>query len=359
MGAASLVVAPNVCALLGGIVDDRASDPAELHAIAPLRSSGFPTPKLGRIGLIGIKLACTKHTIRTLMGSPMSRLSWFKTNPRHSMSIRIAGVPLVATGCEIGTAPERHFSTPLHRALKERDYDTAIQSLRSGAGANTKNDAGELPLVIAANDRSADALDVVSELLRFGTRPDATHEDGDTALHRAAHHGNLAVVELLVRHGADVNASRTRESVVGKRVDTPHSVAYANGHFRVGEFLESMGARAPDGEDIATHEDLGQIDERIDALLGQPPQGNIDEDEWRRVAIKTAFAEVKLELAEWFEEVGRLNPEAMEMLNAVAEEDPPPGMDELEWAHRQFARVKQVIHSGALPIELPRPPPPD
>ena len=124
----------------------------------------------------------------------MFRLSWFKTNPRHSMSIRIAGVPLVATGCEIGTAPERHFSTPLHRALKERDYDAAIQSLRSGAGANTKNDAGELPLVIAANDRSADALDVVSELLRFGARPDATHEDGDTALHRAAHHGNLAVV---------------------------------------------------------------------------------------------------------------------------------------------------------------------
>lgn len=289
----------------------------------------------------------------------MSRLSWFKTNPRHSMSIRIAGVPLVATGCEIGTAPERHFSTPLHRALKERDYDAAIRSLRSGAGANTKNDAGELPLVIAAHHRLADALDVVSELLRFGTRPDATHEDGDTALHRAAHHGNLAVVELLVRHGADVNASRTRESVVGKRVDTPHSVAYANGHFRVGEFLESMGARAPDGEDIATHEDLGQIDERIDALLGQPPQGNIDEDEWRRDAIKTAFAEVKLELAEWFKEVKKSNLEALEMLNAVAEEDPPPGMDELEWAHRQFARVQQVIQSRALPIELPRPPPPD
>ena len=261
-------------------------------------------------------------------------------------------------GCEIGVAPERHFSTPLHRSIKERDYDTAIQLIRSGVGANTKNGAGELPLVIAANDRSADALDVESELLRFGVRPDATHEDGDTALHRAAHHGNLAVVELLVRQGADVNASRTRESVVGKRVDAPLSVAYANGHFRVGEFLESLRARAPDGEDIATYEDLGRIDERIDTLLGQPPPGNIDEDEWRRDAIKTAFAEVKPELAEWFEEVERLNPDAMETLSAVAEEARPQDMDELEWAHRQFARVQQMIQSGALPIEEPRPPPP-
>ena len=115
----------------------------------------------------------------------------------------------------------------------------------------------------------------------------------------------------------------------------------------------------PDSEDIATYRDLGRIDERIAALFGQPPPGNIDEDERRRDAIKTAFAEVKPELAEWFEEVEKSSPETMELLNAVAEEDPPPGMDELEWANRQFARVQQVIQSGALPIEVPRPPPPD
>ena len=96
--------------------------------------------------------------------------------------------------------------------------------------------------MIAANDRSADALDLVSELLRFGARPDATHQGGDTALHRTAHHGNLAVVELLVHHGADVNASGTRDSVAGNQVDTPLSVASddltplgsRNGHFAIG-----------------------------------------------------------------------------------------------------------------------------
>lgn len=142
-----------------------------------------------------------EHANRTLTEFSTFRLAWFRKSPRHSMAVRVAGVLLVAAGCEIGTAPERHFSTPLHRSVKERDYDTAIQLIRSGVDANTKNGAGELPLVIAANDRSADALDVVSELLRFGARPDATHEDRDTALHRAAHHGSLAVIELLVRHG--------------------------------------------------------------------------------------------------------------------------------------------------------------
>lgn len=136
------------------------------------------------------------------MGSPMFRLNRSKANPRHSVAVRIAGALLVAAGCGIDTAPERPFSTPLQRSLKERDYDAAIQLLRSGAGSNTENGAGELPLVIAANERSADALDVVSELLRFGARPDATHRDGDTAPHRAVHHGNLAVIELLVRRGA-------------------------------------------------------------------------------------------------------------------------------------------------------------
>ena len=152
------------------------------------------------------------------------------------------------------------------------------------------------------------------------------------------------------------NSLRTLTRQTGRR-SCPLSLRQRT--FSSWQILGIDGARAPDSEDIATHKDLGRIDERIDALLSQPPPGDIDEDEWRRDAIQTAFAEVKPELAEWFKEVEESNPEAMEMLNAVAEEDPPPGMDELEWAHRQFARMQQMIQSGALPIEVPRPPPPD
>ena len=43
-------------------------------------------------------------------------------------------------------------------------------------------------------------------------------------LHRAPCRGNMAVIELLVRHGTDMNASRTRDSVVGNRGNTRHSI---------------------------------------------------------------------------------------------------------------------------------------
>ena len=288
----------------------------------------------------------------------MLRQSRSRVSHRQALlALRVAPALLVAVSGLIGAAAEDVASAALHRALQERDYDAAIQLLRSGADATAESAEGELPLVIAADDGSADAFDVVRELLRFGARSDMEHPNGDTALHRAARRGNMAVVELLVRRGADVNASRTRDTVVGKLVDTPLSLAYAYGHFRVGEYLESMGARAPENEDIETYKDFGRIEERIDAFLDRPPPGNIDAEEWRWVAIKTAFAEVQPELARWFEEVEQMNPEAMEMFNAVAEEAPPPGMDELEWAHHQFARVQQMIQSGELTIEVARPPP--
>lgn len=275
-----------------------------------------------------------------------------------SGAVRIVSVLLVAVGCLIGAAAEVAVDTPLHRALMERDHDGALQLLRSGVNANVAGVDGRLPLVIAADDSSEDAVDIVRELLRHGARADAAHRDGDTALLRAARRGNMTVVELLVRHGADVNASRTRDSVVGKRVDTPLSVAYAYGHFQVGEFLESMGARAPDNEDSETYKDLGRINERIDTLLDQRPE-TVDEDEWRKVAIETAFGEVEPELARWFQRIERLNPEAMRKINALMEEAPPPGVDELEWAERKHARINRMIRTGALTLKMPGRPPPN
>lgn len=215
----------------------------------------------------------------------MLRQSCSRGSLRHArLALRVIPALLVAVSNLIGARAEEVASAPLHRALQERDYDTAIQLLRCGADATAESPEGELPLVIAADDGSADAFDVVRELLRLGARSDMQHPNGDTALHRTARRGNLAVVELLVRHGADVNASRTRDTVVGKRVDTPLSPAYAYGHFRAGEYLESMGARAPENEDIETYKDLGRIEERIDAFLDRPSPGNIDAEEWRRVA---------------------------------------------------------------------------
>ena len=42
-------------------------------------------------------------------------------------------------------------------------------------------------------------------LAQPGIRPDATSEDGDTALMAAAEHGHAAIVEMLLKAGADVS----------------------------------------------------------------------------------------------------------------------------------------------------------
>ena len=166
------------------------------------------------------------------------------------------------------------------------------------------------------------------------------------------------MVDLLVRYGADVNASWTRASVVGKLVETPLSEAYAKGHFRVGEFLESIGARGQENQDIDASKEFGRIKKSVDGFLDRPPPEYIDPDQWRRIALKTAFAEVKPELARWFEDMERLNPEAMQTLTAVSGEPPPQGIDELQWAQHQVARVNQMVQSRELTFEIPRKPPP-
>ena len=66
--------------------------------------------------------------------------------------------------------------------------------------------AVDAPLADAAMRQDVDA---VRGLIARGADPDAAHGDGMTALHWAAEHGDLEIVELLVDAGADVEA-RTR-----------------------------------------------------------------------------------------------------------------------------------------------------
>lgn len=99
------------------------------------------------------------------------------------------------------------------------------------------------------------------------------------------------------------------------------NAARAAGYWETGKELRTLAQIATSGLATAV----------VSAFLDRPPPGSIDAEEWRRGAIKTAFPEVQPESTRWFKEVGQMNPEAMENFNAVAQEAPPPGMDELEW----------------------------
>ncbi len=240
---------------------------------------------------------------------------------------------------------------PLHSALDRHEYDEAIRLIRLGANVNAVSANGEVPLVLASDNASADAYDVVRELLRVGARVDETDSEGNTALHQAAFHGNLAVVDLLMRNGADVNASRDVAHASGEWSETPLAVAYTMGHFRVGEFLTSMGAKVPGN--LATLKSAGEYKRRLDFHSDIPKPDNISEDEWIKVGVRNALREVHPQIAQWMEDIERMNPEAMSTIEGMLTA-PPEGTDEVQWTNLQFVKIQQMIQSGQLVLEIPK-----
>lgn len=93
------------------------------------------------------------------------------------------------------------------------------------------NPSGVRPLHSAVANRDRDAaLTVAAALLDAGAGPNVAQQGGWTPLHSAALHGDLDLVELLLRHGADP----APESDDGK---TPADLAREKGHGRVVERL--------------------------------------------------------------------------------------------------------------------------
>lgn len=78
--------------------------------------------------------------------------------------------------------------------------------------------------------------DVAEVLLTHGADVNAINSYGRTPLHRAAFNGHEDIAKLLLVHGADINARN-------KFVDTPLREAVVNGSHGVAELLRQHGAQ--------------------------------------------------------------------------------------------------------------------
>lgn len=234
----------------------------------------------------------------------------------------------------------------LHDALRRNKYDEAIELIRLGGDMNAMNADGKLPLVLAADDSSADAYDVVRELILAGARVNETDGESYTALHKAAYRGNMAVVDLLLRHGADVNAVRVDKNLFGEFTETPLVLAYEQGKFRVAEFLTVKGADIPDNvERLKRSGEAEQIHEHYRKL---PTPPNYTEDEWHREVARRVLRKARPEAAPVVEEMLRLNPDLMTTFENIFTEPAPEGVSQSEWRDQMFRRVLLLTQSGQI-----------
>ncbi|CAA2137906.1 quinoprotein dehydrogenase-associated putative ABC transporter substrate-binding protein [Hyphomicrobium sp. ghe19] len=124
-------------------------------------------------------------------------------------------------------------NTELMNAVVGADAERVKFLIEKGADANKRDKLGALPLGAAASIRRTDIMQV---LLDAGAKPDATDSDDMTALEHAINVNHVPSIELLAKHGADIEKGTEKGY-------TALEVALSNGNFFAAKALMDAGAK--------------------------------------------------------------------------------------------------------------------
>lgn len=111
--------------------------------------------------------------------------------------------------------------------------------LEAGADPRKRNPHGESALGYCTQGTSESALRAAALLLAHGADPDDVGTSGPTPLMQAAQTGSMPMLELLLRHGADLNRLSRDDA------DGPLNMARKHGHAAVEARLLAAGAVEP------------------------------------------------------------------------------------------------------------------
>jgi uncharacterized protein len=152
-------------------------------------------------------------------------------------------------------APQADGATALAWAAHWDDMETAELLIRAGANVNAANSYGVTPLALACTNESAA---MVERLLKAGADANGAPA-GTPALMVAARTGNVAIVNSLLAHGANVNAKESAHA------QTALMWAVAEKHPEAAKLLIEHGA------DVHAHSASG-----FTPLLFAAQQGDVE-----------------------------------------------------------------------------------
>src|SRR6516164_5885141 len=125
-------------------------------------------------------------------------------------------------------------TTALHWAVRGDDLETADLLIKAGANVTAANREGVMPMELAALNGSAA---MIERLIKAGADPNASlSKFGDTALMFTARTGKTDAIKVLLDHGAQVNAVETWGGT------TPLMWAVSERHLAAVKLLVANGA---------------------------------------------------------------------------------------------------------------------
>ncbi|EPS44250.1 hypothetical protein H072_1753 [Dactylellina haptotyla CBS 200.50] len=101
---------------------------------------------------------------------------------------------------------EGQQTTSLHCAALRADIKATKRLLKHGARINAKDYMGETPLHWAFSSREVLTKELVALLLENGAEVNLLDDDEQSPLYEAAWLGDLELLDLLIKHGADLHA---------------------------------------------------------------------------------------------------------------------------------------------------------
>ena len=139
---------------------------------------------------------------------------------------------ILAEGAAVD-APQPDGATALHWAAYRDDPVMADLLIAAGADVNVANELGATPLWLAADNGSAG---MVKRLLDAGANSNVSLPEGETPIMTASRTGNADAVRHLLAHGANVNVSEH------SRGQTALMWAVAQSHHKIIDVLLQHGA---------------------------------------------------------------------------------------------------------------------